>query len=111
MAHDLFAVCEEVLMAREIILYAYMRYLPPGLDTSVLEQLDNNFMDAVYNFFQAGFDDSVLDPDDQKMWGRIAEDAGKQRRMKQKYTEYIKIKGGSKGGRDRKLEANLAEDA
>jgi len=97
MAQDLFAVREEVLMAREIILYASIRQLPPGLDLSVMAQRDNNSMEAVYHFFDAGFDDSVLDPDDQKMWGRIAEDAGKQRRMKQKYTEYIKIKGGSKG--------------
>jgi len=109
MAEDLFAVCQEVLMAQEIIWYA--RHLPPGLDTSVTAQRANNFLEAVYHFFHAGFDDSVLDPDDQKMWGRIAGDAGKQRRMKQKYTEYIKIKGGSKGGRDRKLEAKLAEDS
>jgi len=111
MAEDLFAVREEVLMARELILYASIRYLPPGLDMSVLAQRDDNYNYAVYQFFHAGYYKSVLDPDDQKMWGRIAEDAGKQRRMKQKYTEYIKIKVGSKGGRDRKLEAKLAEDA
>jgi hypothetical protein len=111
MAQDLIAVCKEVLMARWVILYASIRHLPPKLDPLIVAQRENNFSHAVRQFVHAGFSDSVLDPDDQKMWDRIAEEAGKQRRMTQKYTEYMKIKGGSKGGRDRKLEARLAEDA
>jgi hypothetical protein len=52
-----------------------------------------------------------LDSDDEELLDRIIEDAGKRRRMKQKYAEYLAAKGDAKEGRDSKLEAKLAEDA
>jgi hypothetical protein len=104
---DMKTVYGDVLMARITMMSDSSDKKYP-LDSLVSLQREIDFSYAVHYFL---FPKKAPSPDDRKMLGRIIEDAGKQRRMKQKYADYLATKGGSEGGTDRKLEVLLAEDA
>jgi hypothetical protein len=111
MLQDMSALYREVLKARLEMISGTTFAKQSHLDPSVFVQQEIDFSQAVFRFLSSRDSASALDSDDEELLDRIIEDAGKRRRMKQKYAEYLATKGDAKEGRDSKLEAKLAEDA